>query len=224
MQYFSNRYQTFAYDTWGYGATKKNASRYFLDEQIKLLDELIQYMGMQDITLVGHGLGGIIATYYSAEYPESLERLMVIGFPMGIQNTNPRLRTLSPSKAANWLFGHHPNKSESREDATKADPQATISSLFEFNQVNWRQLINRVPIPSLWIHGIYDPVINLPTDDQLEFLPELAQHHVFQESGHYPMLDEPENFYRLLSTFLKLKPGEGSRQLEIKPIWKRRVR
>jgi pimeloyl-ACP methyl ester carboxylesterase len=224
MQFASKRYQAFASDFWGYGATKKVADRYSLKDQFILLDELIQYMGMRDITLVGHGLGGIIAIYYSAEYPESVERTMVISFPMGIENTSPRLRYISPSEAAKWLFGPRSTNTESREDATKADPHATIDSLFEFSQVNWRQLINRIPIPSLWIHGQNDQAINLPTDEQLMFLPELALYQVFNDSGHFPMLDEPEKFNRLLSSFLKLNPGEDPNQLEFKPIWKRRVR
>lgn len=224
MQFASKRYQAFASDFWGYGATKKASDRYSLKDQFILLYELIQYMGMQDITLVGHGLGGIVAVYYSAEYPESIERTMVISFPMGIKNTSPRLLNISPSDAAKWLFGTISANTESQEDATKADPQATVRSLYEFSQVNWRQLINRIPIPSLWIHGQNDQAIILPTDEQLKFLPELAQYHVFNDSGHYPMLDEPERFNRLLSYFLRFNPGEDPSQLELKPIWKRRVR
>lgn len=224
MQYASSRYETLACDFWGYGATKKKSERYSLNDQLILLEEFIQYMGMRDITLVGHGLGGIIAIYCAAEHPETVKRLMVISFPMGMQNMSPRLQTMSPFEATIWLFGHSSEATEYRKDANKVDPRAIMASLLDFNQVNWRQLIKRVPISSLWIYGQNDQAINLPTDEQLMFLPELARYHIFTDSGHFPMLDEAEKFNRLLSSFLKLKPGEDPSRLKIKPVWKRRVR
>ena len=149
---------------------------------------------------------------------------MVVSFPMGIQSTNPRLYSMSPEDSADWLLGQNPPNAESREDARKADPQAISTALEQYNQVNWRQLINRVPVSSIWIHGQNDQAISNPTGEQLTYLPELSDHLTFNDSGHYPMLDEPSKFHRLLSKFLELSPGDDPRQLDIKPMWKRRVR
>jgi pimeloyl-ACP methyl ester carboxylesterase len=149
---------------------------------------------------------------------------MVISFPMGIKSASPRLNSMSPEESANWLMGDDSTNFESRADATKADPQAISITLAQYNQVNWRQLIKRVPVSSIWIHGQYDQAINFPTEEQLNYLPELADHLTFGESGHYPMLDEPAKFNRLLIKFLKLAPGDDPRLLDLKPMWKRRVR
>lgn len=46
----------------------------------------------------------------------------------------------------------------------------------------------------------------------------------FVESGHFPMIDEPSKFNRLLSDFLNLEAGESPHHLQIKDKWKRRVR
>jgi pimeloyl-ACP methyl ester carboxylesterase len=224
MQFASSRNRAYAFDLWGYGATKKMTSKYSLEEQSSLLNGFVEQMGLQSFTLVGHGLGGIVAIYYAADHPKTVERLMVISFPMGTQNTNPRLRTLPLRDSADWLFGHNSSNEEPRQDATKADPEAISAALYQFTQVNWRQLITRVPVASLWIHGQNDQAINVPTSEQLNFLPEYAKYHIFNESGHYPMLDEPGKFNRLLGDFLKLDPGDDPRQLEIRPIWNRRIR
>ena len=149
---------------------------------------------------------------------------MAVSFPMGVQSTNSRLQTLSPAESADWLLGGAPAKAESLEDAKKTDPQAIATSLDQYREVNWRQLINSVPITSVWLHGDNDPAISNPNNEQLGFLPESAQFLNFGESGHYPMLDEPGKFNRLLTDFIHLPPDDDPHQLEIKPIWKRRVR
>lgn len=224
MQFTSSRFRTYAIDFWGYGASKKLLSRYSLEQQAILLNGFIEEMGLQDFTLVGHGLGGIIAIYYTADHPGIVERLMVISFPMGNQTTNSRLHTLSPADSADWLMGSNPANAESKEDATKTDPQVLSTTLGQYDQVNWRQLIKRVPVSSVWIHGQNDQAISIPTEEQLNNLPELSDYHIFPDSGHYPMLDETSKFNRLLNDFLILKPGDDPRQIEIKPMWKRRMR
>lgn len=224
MQFTSSRFRAYAIDFWGYGATKKIASRYALEQQVELLRGFINQMGVGRITLVGHGLGSIIAIYFAADFANIVERLMVVSFPMGNQNAHPRLQSQSPIESADWLFSNHSTSIESREDAKKADPKAITTSFDQFDEVNWRQLINRISVSSLWIHGKNDQAIYSPTNEQLDLLPERAQYHIFEKSGHFPMLDEPSKFNRLLTDFVHLPPGEDPSSLEIKSIWKRRVR
>jgi pimeloyl-ACP methyl ester carboxylesterase len=224
MQFASTQFRAYAVDFWGFGASKKQSARYSFEGQVELLDGFVGQMGIHRFTLVGHGLGSIIATYYAAEHPNSVERLMVVSFPMGVQNTNSRLQSLSPEESADWLLGGYPPNAESLEDAKKTDHQAIVMPLDQYRGVNWRQLINSVPVTSIWVHGDNDPAISNPSEDQLNYLPEMARFLNFSDSGHYPMIDEPGKFNRLLTDFIHLAPGDDPRQLEIKPIWKRRVR
>lgn len=224
MQFASTRFRAYAVDLWGYGASKKQSTRYSLEGQVGLLDGFVKQMGIHKFSLIGHGLGSIIAIYYAAEHPKSVERLMIVSFPMGVQNTNSRLKSLSPEESADWLLGNNPHNAASLEEAKKTDHQAIVSSIDQFRNVNWRQLINSVPVSSLWIHGDHDPAISNPTGDQLNNLPEMAHFLNFSDSGHYPMIDEPRKFNRLMTDFVNLPPGEDPNQLEIKSIWKRRVR
>jgi pimeloyl-ACP methyl ester carboxylesterase len=143
---------------------------------------------------------------------------------MGIQSTNSRIQSLSPEESADWLLGNNSHNVETLEEAKKTDRQAIVTSINQFRDVNWRQLMNSIPISSLWVHGNSDPAISNPTSEQLNNLPESAQFLIFAKSGHYPMIDEPGKFNRLLTDFINLPPGEDPCQLEIKTIWKRRVR
>jgi pimeloyl-ACP methyl ester carboxylesterase len=224
MQFASSRFRAYAIDFWGYGATKKLTSQYSFEGQVGLLAGFVEQMGMNKFTLIGHGLGSIIAIYFAAEHPNSVDRLMAISFPMGIQSTNSRLHDLPPEESADWLLGNNSHRAESLEEAKKTDHQVIASSINQYSNVNWRQLINSIPVNSLWIHGEKDPAIINPTEEQQNMLPDISQFFSFSASGHYPMLDEPDKFNRLLTDFLNLPPGEDPRQLEIKSIWKRRIR
>ena len=76
----------------------------------------------------------------------------------------------------------------------------------------------------LLVNGQNDPAINPPELDALVTLPEQTHGILFEQSGHFPMLDESSKFNRLLVDFLALGPGESPRQLQLKEEWKRRVR
>jgi pimeloyl-ACP methyl ester carboxylesterase len=74
------------------------------------------------------------------------------------------------------------------------------------------------------VHGQNDPVVEMPTSEQLANLPENVHTMIFEQSGHFPMLDETNKFNRLVSDFLALDSGESPRRLQLKEEWKRRVR
>ena len=64
----------------------------------------------------------------------------------------------------------------------------------------------------------------LPPDELFSRLPDNTHQIVFELSGHFPMLDEPAKYNRLLADFLALPSGESPRSLQLKDEWKRRIR
>ena len=79
--------------------------------------------------------------------------------------------------------------------------------------------------PCLMVYGQNDPVVEGTLGiDSNNGLPESIHKIVFEQSGHFPMLDETSKFNRLLADFLALSSGSSPRQLQLKEEWKRRVR
>jgi pimeloyl-ACP methyl ester carboxylesterase len=224
MQSLSNLHRTYALDLWGFGDSAKLASQYAIEQQIALLEGFVRQMGIRDFSLVGHGLGSILALYYAADHPGEVNRLMVIGYPMGSQFINPRLFSSSPLQLADWLFDKSSESKALKSDAAKSDFQSVLLSLTQFGQVNWRQLSMRVQVPSLWVYGQHDPIIKYPGEMEMAFLPDMGHFLSFEQSGHYPMLDEPHTFNRLLKDFLVIDLDQDIRQLQVKEEWRRRVR
>jgi pimeloyl-ACP methyl ester carboxylesterase len=111
-----------------------------------------------------------------------------------------------------------------RADAPKTDPQAIQTSLASLAQMDLESLWIQAQTACLMVYGLNDPVIQPPTGEQLNRMPELMHAIPFEQSGHFPMLDENSKFNRLLNDFLSLYSGESPRDLLLKDEWKRRVR
>lgn len=224
MQSASTSHRTYALDLWGFGDSSKLISRYPIEQQLALLDGFIQYMGIQNFTLIGHGLGAILALYYAADHPKEVDRLLTIAYPMGVQSISPRLTSASPNQLADSLFGKSREMETYRSDSVKTDPQSITVSITQFGQVNWRQLPLRIQVPSLWVYGQNDPIIKFPNEKELAFIPESGHLISFEQSSHFPMLDETYTFNRLLADFLAIGSDQEMSLLYIKEEWRRRVR
>jgi pimeloyl-ACP methyl ester carboxylesterase len=224
MQAASIGFRTYALDFWGFGDSAKNSTYYTLDQQVALVSEFHQQMGIGRIALIGHGLGAIVALQFAMRNPDFIDRVMTIGLPYGENAIHPRIRSASPVELADWLLGRSPSAEAARVEAPKSDPLAIMLSLIDLQNIDLAALPYKLATPSLFVHGQNDPLIEIPKIEQFAALPEQAHNVLFEQSGHFPMLDEPSKFNRLLADFLSLGSGESPRDLQLKEEWKRRVR
>jgi pimeloyl-ACP methyl ester carboxylesterase len=224
MQAASTAYRSYALDMWGFGDTSKAASRYSIDDQVNLLDSFLEEMGIGRIALVGHDLGAIVAMRYAQKFPRFVDRVMAIGFPLATELINERLRSAAPAELGNWLLDGLTGVEAALQETAKADSQAIASTLKNVDDLNLHDLVLSLGIPCLLVHGENDPAVTIPPIDTLANLNDHAHHIIFENTGHYPMLSEPNKFNRLLADFLALQQGESPRNLQLKEEWKRRFR
>jgi len=224
MQFASTFYRTYSLDLWGFGDSAKLTSRYSFEWQIALLAGFVEHMGIRNFSIIGHGLGAILALYFAGDRPMEIDQLMVIGYPLGSHAINHRLASGSPIQLADWLFGKSIDTKALKDDSSRTDSQAITTTLAQFRKVNWRQLSSRTQRPSLWLYGQDDPLIKCPGEKEISFFPRTGHFLPFEKSGHYPMLDEPHKFNRLLIDFLSISSDQDLHELQIKEEWRRRIR
>jgi pimeloyl-ACP methyl ester carboxylesterase len=225
MQAASISFRTYALDLWGFGDTAKVPEKYFLDQQVNLLDQFLQEMGIGKIAVIGHGLGAIVALLYANRNKKFVDRVMAISMPNKQHLINSRLYTQSPADLADWLLNRAADSDSARVEAPKADPKAIQFSLSDLRKVDITTLAQVLGTPCLLVYGQSDTALEgAPLQDQFATLPEHMHQIVFEQSGHFPMLDEGSKFNRLLIDFLSLTSGESPRLLQVKEEWKRRVR
>ena len=224
MQAASINFRAYALDLWGFGDTAKEPEKYLLTQQTSLLDEFLNEMGIGKIAIIGHGLGAVIALLFAEKYPQYVDRVMAVCLPLDSNSVNPRLQQSSPTELADWLLGNTPDSQAARAEAPKADKDAILRSINNLQNIEITQLAARIQSPSLLVFGQNDPAISITNNDRLVTLPEHIHHIVFDNSGHFPMIDEVNKFNRLMSDFLNLPSGESPQQLQLKEEWKRRIR
>lgn len=223
MQAASVSYRAYAIDLWGFGDTAKN-KHYSLADQAEMIYEFMEKMGMIRAALVGHGLGASVATYFALQHPDYVDRIMAVNIPLDESMIAPRLRTASPVELADWLLVKTPDTEPARTDAPKTDPQAIQQSFAGLGEPVMKDIWRTIKTNCLMVHSANDPAVTAPRIDQVADLPGFTHSVLFEQSGHFPMLDESSKFNRLMTDFLALRSGESPQQLQLKEEWKRRVR
>ena len=224
MQAASVSFRAYALDLWGFGDTAKNPSYYSIDQQLSLLEEFLEELGIGKIAVVGHGLGAVLALLYAARRPGNVDRILAVSLPPKESAIQPRLRLAAPAELADWLLGRTPATEAAWLEACKADPRAIALSLVSLQSMDLAALPARAQAPCLIVHGLDDPAVSPLPAEQAATLPEAAHAIPLEACGHFPMFDDPSRFNRLLMDFLGLPSGASPRQLQLKEEWKRRVR
>lgn len=105
MQYLSGTYRGYALDLWGFGDSGKDVTKYGLREQITLLYQFFERLGIPKAVLVGHSLGAAVVIGFAREYPQRAHRLMLISPPLtdmgGLGEEPPARPTERPSNSPN---------------------------------------------------------------------------------------------------------------------------
>lgn len=224
MQAASMAYRAYALDLWGFGDTAKYQPNYYLNKQIQLIDGFLYEMGIGRVALVGHGLGAVVAMLYALRNPDVVDRVMAVSYPLDETCVNARLRSAGPPELAEWLLLKDPTTEPVLTDAPKTDPQAIAASLAGLSMTEAKEASRSLTNSCLLVNGQNDLAITPPDLNEVISLPENTHAVAFEQSGHFPMLDEASKFNRLLVDFLSLPSGESPRQLQLKEEWKRRVR
>ncbi len=224
MQVASTSYRAYALDLFGYGDTTHDPSCYSLEKQAALLSGFLDEMGIGKIALVGHGLGALVAFYFAAQQPGSVDRIMAVSSPLDTAAVHARLRTASAAELVEWLSSRTAEAVAALSDASKSDSRAVAASMTSFQANGLFNEFRAVNVPCLLVYGQNDPSIRVPPLDSTLPLGIHVHQINLEDSGHFPMLDESAKFNRLLTDFLALESGLSPRELQLKEEWKRRLR
>ncbi|MCB9113153.1 MAG: alpha/beta hydrolase [Anaerolineales bacterium] len=222
MQVASTSFRAYAIDLFGFGDTVRSPSNYSLEKQSDLLSHFLEEMGIGKVALVGHDLGALVAFQFLKSHYESVDRMMAINVPMVYSDLNARLRTAPATELAEWLTNRQPDAMTALSDASKVDPAAVTASMGSFQADSIFPHVRNFGVPCLFVYGANDPALTIPPQDN--GLPMHMHQINLDATGHFPMLDNPAQFHRLLTDFLALESGVTPRELQLKEEWKRRVR
>jgi len=74
----------------------------------------------------------------------------------------------------------------------------------EANSMDLRLQLSRIIVPTLVIVGRHDFITNVSmAEEMVKHIPN-ARLEIFEESGHFALVEEPEKFYRVIKEFVEL--------------------
>jgi len=225
MQVASTSFRAYAIDLFGFGDTVRDPNRYTPERQAELLNRFLDEMGIGKVALVGHDLGALVGFHFLRGRYESVDRMMAINVPLEYDILNARMRTAPATELAEWLTGKQPEAMTALSDASKVDPAAVTTSMSSLQADNIFSHIRGFGVPCLFVYGANNPAMTIPSAENNNLNLPMHMHQINLEgAGHFPMLDNPAQFNRLLTDFLALDSGVTPRELQLKEEWKRRVR
>ncbi len=82
MTYLGQYYRTYALDFWGFGESGRKLSTYRVDDFILMVDQFMEKLGIASAPLVGHSMGGTVSLSVAYQFPERVQKVVVIGSPI----------------------------------------------------------------------------------------------------------------------------------------------
>jgi proline iminopeptidase len=207
-----------------------------LDAFVGDIDRLREALGLDEVTVLGHSFGGLIAMAYALEHPESTRALLLLN----TVEPGPRWRDEAASRAAAARTSADASELEEITGSpgfAERDP-AVMSRLYrvayrgtfkdrsrveELNlelaantardgpdvarllgeslgDVDWWDRLSGLDVPTLVVHGRFDPTPVEMAEALVETLP--SGRLALLESGHFPYVEAPGELVRVVRSFL----------------------
>ena len=219
-------YRVVAPDQIGFGRSSKPIMPYSLHDHMANTKALLDELDIDQAIILGHSMGGAMATRFAFSYPETTEKLVLVN-PIAL--TDRRMDS-------DWtrLQASYESRRDNRDyEAVRRNFEryfVTWDPRFErYININygwtlsseWPRLAKVLALNSQWLYEdptVYDrPHIDAPTlflsgaeDGQnfrenarqvVEDIPN-ARLHLIENAGHMPFFEKPDEFYPELLAFL----------------------
>ncbi|MGC9357293.1 MAG: alpha/beta fold hydrolase [Anaerolineae bacterium] len=224
MLELSSSYRAYAIDFWGFGDSDKVKPRYSLAGYVGQVALFVNKMGIPRLPIIGHGLGGLVALHFAADFPHLVEQLMVVNTPLSGRQISRSLSAFEGgNNPASRILGRRLNAYEEVAlEAEKTDGTAVAATVRPFLNEDLTILLEDLEMPVLLVYGRQGQIIEPPDDDVLDDLDYNAYAFIMEDCQHYPMLEETPKFNRLVLDFLIQKDNWDA--IQVKQAWRRRMR
>lgn len=220
MTTLGQAYRTYALDFWGFGESGTKRSTYAVMDFVSLVDQFMEQMGIARAPLVGHSMGGTVALLMAIRLPARVQKIVVIGSPITGSSLFFFPRVFG-YRAVGWLTYHNlwlykafyrllarrysknPNWVQIMDrDVSRTAMEAFFASIRSLGRTDLRADLTSISVPVLGMYGGRDNVVDPLQRHLLEEEVKQARIALFPDTGHFVMLDEPEEFVRRLRVFL----------------------
>jgi pimeloyl-ACP methyl ester carboxylesterase len=225
-------------DLLGHGDSDKPRGDYSIAGYANGMRDLLSVLDVEQVTVVGHSLGGGVALQFAYQFPERCQRLVLVGSGGLGSELSASLRAATLPGAELVLTGLAGVSGVLRAGLRAVEGVGRLAgwkqardlaeageALLALRDVEARRAFLRTlrsvvdargqavtaldrlyladAIPMLVVWGSRDPIVPASHADAVRALVPSARVEVFDGAGHWPHIDDPAHFCRVLSEFLR---------------------
>ncbi len=228
----AERHRIYALDLVGSGRSDKPAAPYSYPYLAQFVHDFLQSQNVDRLNFVGHSMGGGIALHFALQFPDQVDRLVLVDSAgLGREVTlSFRLPTLPwigewltrPSRKGTARFLHEALYDPAlitdelvdfkyELSALPGAQEAILSGLRQDVTLRgvrdhvWRPIVDNLPnitAPTLVIWGQQDRIIPVAHAQVARDRIPNVQVHILDRCGHVPQLERPDEFNALVLEFL----------------------
>ncbi|MBN2047996.1 MAG: alpha/beta hydrolase [Anaerolineaceae bacterium] len=228
LLHFSQHYRTYTIDFWGFGHSgerddeQPDRETYRVDNFVEMVYDFMDRLGIQSAPLVGHSMGGTVSLKFALAHPEKTESVTVIGSPIDGNSLAWLLKLAGRPLHAKllfsvfggfrWFMKHYYSRRISSDpefptimdqDLQQLFLESFLWSISDLRQVRLTDQIHSLSMPVLGMYGKKDIIVDPREWQTLLKGLSTAKIEIFENAGHFIMLDQPEHFQRALGEFLR---------------------
>lgn len=231
-------FRTLMVDRLGYGRSSKPLIHYNLHIPARNTKALLDHLGIEVAAIVGHSMGGMVATRFASTYPETTSHVVMVN-QIGLTDTRPGRAWPDPEAAYQSALGT--TYQSVLRGHVRYYPRGWKPEYLQWVKVQYgltlsgdwprmariragqRMILFEDPVVYEWQHIATKALVVGGADDRLvSDFPRLARNVaeelqnaqliIYPEVGHSPHLDNPEEFHPDLIRFLRSDPDEPADQ------------
>ncbi|MCE9544362.1 MAG: alpha/beta fold hydrolase [Planctomycetia bacterium] len=213
-------------DLIGHGGTAAPASGYEITRQAQMAAAVLDKLGIDRVTVIGHSMGGEVAVAFAALKPARIERLVLIDSPAIAGTHFTVLANLYLTPVIGEALSHLRTARMARRALAQAFapnfpvPERFVADLkqlpyiafrkahedsaaFRTTQPTYKRLAELKPVPPLLvIFGSLDAIVPVENAKLFDRVPG-ARVEIIDGVGHSPIVESPAQTVKLIEEFLK---------------------
>ncbi len=224
IQNYGEKYRIIAPDQRGHGLSDKPDTKYTTEEMADDIIQLLYFLELKQVILVGHSMGGHIASYITAAYPKLVKGLAILDKSSTMLDNQENNDELVDPITKDWPLPFS-SLSEAQDYIKKVDeselsyqyfmnslietvegytmmfsPQAMAKNIATYT--DWSKLLSKLQCPVMLLRAKGSGAV---TDEDFEMMrlniPNCSAHEILN-SDHNVHLAKKSLFYQYFNQFL----------------------
>ena len=219
IAYLPEGYRAVAMDLRGCGRSGHPTSGYTIRQFAADVHFLAEKLGLNRFHLLGHSMGGQIALYYALHHSQMVQTMTLLdsvpaaGLALddvaraGFDLLMTEKAVLEQAVASCMQYSSdHQFIRQACDDAFGCAPNVFKDNPETTHQTALLHHVGLITAPTLIVHGREDLIIPLATmDSTIQAMPQ-AKVVLFDECGHSPQIEHPQEFSRVYHSFINQYP------------------